>query len=66
MAEKKAVEQTATAEKNEDERPAVKSTPVMCTNHPDRRAEHTTTTTAHEPISLCGACLNANPDLRDR
>lgn len=41
-------------------------TDVMCDNHPDVHAAHTTNTPLHQPISLCSSCLKPVEHLRNR
>lgn len=58
-------EKTREGEAHEKEKEE-KTPPSMCDNHPDTRAEHTTTSTLHQPISLCKACLRRVEYMRDR
>lgn len=43
-----------------------KTETAMCDNHPQRKAEHTTTTDLHQPISLCKSCLTRLPFMGER
>ncbi|MFE9834013.1 hypothetical protein ACFYP4_02520 [Streptomyces sp. NPDC005551] len=45
---------------------ARKPDPVMCSNHPDRPAKHTTGSELHQVISLCAVCLHRNPQMAQR
>ena len=43
-----------------------KTETAMCDNHPETRAEHTTSTDLHQPISLCKGCLGRLPFMAER
>lgn len=49
-----------------EQKDTVERAPAMCDNHPDVRAAHTTTSTLHQPISLCARCLRRVEHLRQR